>query len=123
MNFRYFDATPDGEDNEMNCVTRAISVASGIPYFGVRKLLEMTSKEYDCEELCVCCYHRLLEGILGYDVSYCRDGETVGDVARRYRNNVLLIRIDGHLTCSLYGTIIDIWDCSVKKVDCFWICR
>lgn len=121
--YRYFDITPNGESNEMNCVTRAMSVSIGIPYSSVQKLLKMTAEKFDCDALCVCCYHRLLEWLFDYDVHYCTTGETVGNIAKKYDKNILLIRIDGHLTCAIYGTVVDIWDCTREKVDCFWIVK
>ena len=36
---------------------------------------------------------------------------------------ILIIRIKGHLTCSIFGKIPDIWDCSNEIVDCFWVCN
>lgn len=33
----------------------------------------------------------------------------------------LIIRVDGHLTCSMYGVVTDIWDCSEEMVDRYWV--
>lgn len=35
--------------------------------------------------------------------------------------DALLIRVHGHLTCSINGIILDTWDCSNEKVDKLWI--
>lgn len=51
------------------------------------------------------------------------NGETVEDIAEKYPNDRVIIRIDSHLTCSIKGIIPDIWDCSDKLVDCFWIVK
>lgn len=96
-------------------------MASGIPYNAVNKLLQIVAKENDCDELCVCCYHHLLEDVLGYTVMFPKEHKRVEDVAKDYSNNVLIVRIDGHLTTCLYGVCVDIWDCTQEKVDCFWI--
>lgn len=104
-----------------DCVCRAISTATGLNYQGVENLLALTAKKHKCQKLCVCCYHYLLEDLLAYKVYYCDYTKTVKQVARQYYNNKLIIRTDGHLTCSLFGTVTDTWDCSKELVDCFWI--
>jgi hypothetical protein len=44
-------------------------------------------------------------------------------VAEMYPDEKILIRINAHLTSSVKGTILDIWDCSQKPVDCFWLVK
>ena len=39
----------------------------------------------------------------------------------RYPDRKLIIRVEGHLTCSLYGVVTDIWDCSEELVDRYWV--
>lgn len=118
--FYYHNVNPT-KSVEQDCVTRAISLASGIPYKAVSKLLQMTAKEHDCDALCVCCYHHLLEDTLGYRVKFTKKHKRVEDIAKEYKNNIVIVRIDGHLTACVYGTCVDIWDCTQEKVDCFWI--
>ena len=120
--YRYYNRNPDGMHLE-DCVCRAISTATGLNYGAVDKLLSLTAFCYGCDRLCVCCYHNLLEDILGYERHTCRDGETVGEIAKAYPNDKLLIRIEAHLTSSVKGTVYDIWDCSDKEVDCYWIVK
>ena len=84
-------------------------------------LLALTACSYDCDKLSVDCYHNLLDGTLCYKQRTCKHGENVGELAERYKGKRLIIRINGHLTCSLYGTIVDIWDCTEKTADVFWI--
>lgn len=119
-NYTYYNINPSKAE-EQDCVCRAISLATRIPYNTINKLLELTSKAEQCDKLCVCCYHTLLEDVFAYPVKFCVDGETVGDIAHLYSNNVVLVRINGHLTACLYGVCYDIWDCTKKKADCFWI--
>ena len=33
---------------------------------------------------------------------------------RRRDDEKLIIRVDGHLTCSIFGEVLDIWDCSER---------
>ena len=120
--YRYYNRNPDGRHLE-DCVCRAISTATGLNYKAVDKLLAMTASCFVCDKLCVCCYHNLLEDILGYKRYTCYNNETVEDIATRYPNDKVIIRIDAHLTSSIKGTIYDIWDCSQKEVDCYWIVK
>ena len=118
--YKYYNRNPN-RIRTKDCVCRAISTATGLYYDAVSNLLEMTAEQYDCEELCVCCYRNLLECVLCYpriDVDF---EKTVEDLASEYPNNKLIIRVDAHLTTSIYGTILDLWDCSDELVDCAWI--
>lgn len=120
--YKYYNRNPDGKHIE-DCVCRAISTATSLNYCAVNKLLDMTSLFYGCEKLCVCCYHNLLEKVLGYKRYTCYNSETVEDIAYKHPEEKVLIRIDAHLTSSIKGTIYDIWDCSQKEVDCYWIVK
>lgn len=100
------------------CLTALLAVlyfASGIPYNAVSKLLKATAQEHGCDELCVCCYHHLLEDTLGYRVIFPKGYKTVEKIAKEYSNNVVIVRIDGHLTTCRYGICEDIWDCTQNK--------
>lgn len=118
--FVYYNREPLGK-HKKDCVCRAISTATGLKYSAVERLLNLTSEFYQCEKLCLNCYHNLLEDLFGYPVIYCKKGEKVKDLAETYSNKRLIIRVKGHLTCSIMGNILDIWDCSDELVDCFWI--
>ena len=104
-----------------DCVCRAISTATGLHYEAVDKLLSLVAKDQQCEKLYLCCYDDLLEEILGYHRFECFFKQTVEEVAAQYPRNKLIIRVEGHLTCAINGTIMDIWNCSGEKVDRFWI--
>ena len=115
----HYNANPWGLDEE-DCVTRAISAALGIKYVSISNLLELIAEHFECDKLCMCCYHKLLDDIFGLEAEHCH-GELVGKIAERHPGNKLLIRIDGHLTCSMYGVVIDTWDCTDEIADCYWI--
>ena len=53
--FRYVNLNPNGEHRN-DCVTRAISLASGLDYSEVRRKLRYTSRLLDCIRLCWSCY-------------------------------------------------------------------
>ncbi len=119
-NYRFYNRRPDGKIEE-DCVCRAISTATRLRYSAVQKLLRISAGINKCDKLCVCCYKYLLEDILGYEPRYCRSEATVADIAAAYSERIVLIRIDGHLTCSAMGVILDIWDCTEEPADRYWI--
>lgn len=116
--YKYYNRNPDN-DTTTDCVCRAISTATGLNYEAVDELLNITSYLNSCEKLCLCCYHYLLENILKYKRYDC-SGYTVEDLARKYSRDTIIVRIEGHLTTIVKGTILDIWDCSNEFVDCYW---
>lgn len=48
---------------------------------------------------------------------------TVGMVAGEYPDKVLLITMDGHITCSIYGIIFDSFDCRKRIAEDAWIIK
>lgn len=120
--YQYYNRNPEGKEIE-DCVCRAISTATGLKYAAVENLLQLSADSYRCEKLCICCYPYLLENILCYPVYFCESGETVGEIAQKYSDSKVIIRISGHLSTALYGTILDIWNCSNKEVDCYWLVK
>ena len=104
-----------------DCVCKAISTATGLKYEAVDNLLDLTAEDNDCEKLCICCYNYLLSDILCYRRFDCDFKYTVSEIAAKYPRNKLIIRVDAHLTSSIFGTILDIWDCCNEYVDCYWI--
>ena len=115
----YFNVNPNGEHTG-DCVIRAIALALDLDYYEVLYLLDKTSNYFNCDMLVKDCYKKLLT-----DDFKCpmikTDNKTVAEVADDFKNNILILRIDGHLTCAKYGNIYDIWDCSNELVDIFWI--
>ena len=118
-NYMYYNRNP-WELNEEDCVCRALSAALNIEYVAVNNLLDLISEVNRCDKLCVCCYHRLLEEIFGLHPAN-GGGRTVGEVAEDHPGHKVIIRIEGHLTCSMYGVILDTWDCTDELADCYWV--
>lgn len=118
--FRYYNANPYRIEEE-DCVIRAIQLGLNLPYEVVNNLLTLSANYNQCDKLCVCCYHFLLEEIFCLPVRFCQNYETVGEIALMYPNNKCIIRIDGHLTCADNGVVNDLWDCTQRLVDCYWI--
>ena len=116
--FRYWNENPNGEKRN-DCVTRAITFASGMEYPEVRKMLYHSARLLKCPKLCPTCYSFAIQEVLGGVPTNC-NGMTVGEFADQNPNGTYLIRISGHLTCIVDNTIYDIWDCSSRFCDLAW---
>lgn len=116
--FKFCNVEPNQEKLQ-DCVIRAISLATGIRYDDVVKNLFSNGQQHSCDCINVSCYTKLIEN-LGY---YTRnvDNYTVGDLADMHPNKVILIRIQGHLTCAIDNCIYDLWDCRNKIATNYWI--
>lgn len=117
-NFRYFNVSPNGE-HKNDCVTRAISLASGMPYAETRKKLRSVATLFDCERICMSCYKHLIENVL-----YCKpldcDGMTVEEFADMHPYGVYLVRMNQHISCIIDNTIYDIFDCREHLLTNAW---
>lgn len=118
--FVYYNANPNHQ-HIGDCVIRAMSLALDLDYYEVIGLLYFNSDFFNCDMLVRECYEKVLEDQFGLDKVKVKTHKTVEEIAEEFSDNILLIRIKGHLTCSMYGRIYDIWDCSNEQVDCFWI--
>lgn len=119
VDYKFYNANPLGKI-ESDCVCRAICRAVQLPYEEIELKLELIAELFECEKLCVCCYHHLLEKVFGL-IQRVALGETVEELAFKFKDNVLLMRLDGHLTVAEFGTVYDLWDCRDEKVDVFWV--
>ena len=62
-------------------------------------------------------------GMSYYDV-ICKlklNGNTAREVASDFIDDIVILRMEGHLSVSVCGVIHDIWDCSDEIVTDFWI--
>lgn len=118
--FVYYNNNPYGLKEE-DCVTRAISLASGLDYFDVSKKLKLTSELLECEKLCVCCYDFLIEKVLMFSKVDCR-GMTVGEFAEYHLRGIYLLRMKEHITTLIDGKLYDLWDSSQRKLTHAWFC-
>ena len=119
MAFNYINLNPLSLEQE-DCVIRAISLASGYSYAEIQDKLYYMSQLLECDPLCVGCYQHLLDDIFKYDRVGGR-GLTVQEIADLYDDCILLVRIEGHLTCCVYGKINDTWDSGDYPVDIVWV--
>lgn len=117
--FIYYNHNPNGY-HIPDCVIRAISTATGLSYYDTIHKLKTNGNIFQCDELCKCCYEKLLDYDFGLP-HYKGNGESAATIAEDFPDNILLLRMSGHLSCSMFGNIVDIWDCSDEIITDFWI--
>lgn len=120
MGYKYYNTHPNGW-HIPDCVIRAITLAMNIPYFEVVKLLNSNADYFECDCLNKQCYEKLLDCDFNLAHYKCEKVKTANEVAEDFSDNILLLRMDGHLSCSIFGVIHDIWDCSDEIITDFWI--
>lgn len=116
--FRYVNVNPDNENID-DCVTRAISLASGYSYYDIQEKLYLTSLLFGCDRLNMCCYSNLIEKVFECEPVYC-NGLTVEEFCEEYPIGTYLVRINGHITTVSNGCIYDTWDCSDEICTNAW---
>lgn len=119
--FVYYNNNPYGIKEE-DCVTRSITLASGLDYFDVANKLQLTAELLGCEKLCVCCYDFLIEKVLLFPKVAIDRGMTVRDFAEQHPRGIYLLRMDGHITTLIDGILYDLWDSSKKEITHAWFC-
>ena len=119
--FRYFNINPNGEHRN-DCVTRAISLASKMPYSEARKKLRCVATLFDCSRICMSCYKHLIENVLYYKPLDC-DGMTVGEFADMHPKGIYLVRMNQHISTIIDNTIYDIFDCRNHIITNAWEAR
>ena len=117
--FKYHNENPQGY-HIPDCVIRAITLALNIPYNEVVSLLLKNGKYYSCDCLNKVCYEKLLDYDFGLP-HYFGNKKKAKDIAQEFSNDILILRMEGHLSCSIYGVIHDIWNCSYEEITDFWI--
>lgn len=104
-----------------DCVVRAIATATGDSWDNVYRYLSDIAQE---------------NGTMMDDRDFVRDylsynydkvpyihNMTVGEVSGKYQNNVVLITMNGHITCSRYGVIFDSFDPRERLAEDCWIVK
>lgn len=117
--FVYHNENPNGY-HIPDCVIRAITLTTGMPYYEVVRLLQRNGDFYDCDCLNKMCYEKLLDIDLKLP-HFISESKTAEEVANDFQDCILLLRMDGHLSCSIFGVIHDIWNCSDKIITDFWV--
>lgn len=116
--FEYLNINPDGEEIG-DCVTRAISLATGINYFDVAEDLILSADMLGCDALYLCCYTHLLDDIYNLPQVEC-EGYTVGEFANLHPEGTFIVRMGGHLSVIIDNCVYDIWDCRDELLTNVW---
>ena len=116
--FVYLNVNPDGL-TESDCVVRAITLASGLPYEEVEDKLWLTAELLNCDMLCRFCYKNFIENILKYP-EVETDDMTVDEFADAHPYGTYLVRVPNHLTVVVDNVIYDIWDCRDEISTIAW---
>ena len=102
---------------ENDCSVRAIATATGNTWDDTYKHLSNLAR---------------LQGTMMDDKDFIRNylderyeriydiPRTVGEVAGAYPDNILLITMSAHITCSKYGVIYDSFDCRDRITEYCW---
>lgn len=105
---------------ENDCTIRAISTATGNTWDDTYKHLSNIAR---------------LNGTMMDDREFIRDyldsrytrvddiPKYVGEVAGAYPDNILLITMNNHITTSVYGVILDSFDCRDRLAEYCWIVK
>jgi hypothetical protein len=116
--YQFLNLNPRGKREE-DCVCRAITFASGLPYEEVYQKLWLTADLYECDRLCKYCYSNFISNVLKYKEVNC-DRLTIGEFADKHPYGTYLIRVPNHLTVIQDGVLYDIWDCRSEICDTVW---
>lgn len=117
--FRYYNRDEDGVHRN-NCVTRAISLASGMSMGETRRKLRCVAILFDCApRICMSCYKHLIENVLYYKPLDC-DGMTVGEFADMHPQGTYLVRMDGHICVIIENCVNDTFDCRGHLLTNAW---
>lgn len=116
--FQYLNVNPNKE-RKNDCVTRAISLGSNLPYDIIRKKLYFTAKLLNCPKLCPTCYCFLIHDVLGGVPKNCNN-MTVEQFADNYPKGTFLVRMNGHISTVIDNCIYDIFDCRKHLLTNAW---
>ena len=116
MGYRFYNANVLGK-YENDCTIRAISFATGKSWDETYERLSDIAQ---------------YEGTMMDDRNFIRKylnnkyrrlpikADTVGEIAAEYPDNILLITMNGHITCCIDGVLYDTFDCRNRVMWCAW---
>lgn len=119
MGYKFYNANVLGK-YENDCTVRAISFATGKSWDETYERLSDIAQ---------------YEGTMMDDRNFIRKYldtkyrrlpiklDTVGEIAAEYPDNILLITMRGHITCSKYGVIYDSFDPRERIVEDAWLVK
>lgn len=115
--YKYYNANALNKF-ENDCVVRSISVATNktwdYVYEHLSDIAQCEGTMMDDKRFVINYLDKRYERI--YNLP-----KTVGEVSANYPNNIILITMKGHITCSKYGVIYDSFDCRDRIAEFAWI--
>nr|DAE47533.1 MAG TPA: hypothetical protein [Caudoviricetes sp.] len=117
--FRYYNRNPKGLTRQNDCVCRAISTATDLPYEVVLANLRKTAELFECDRYLMCCYKTYLQRVLNATPVYCHN-ISVGEFADTHPFGRFVVRTYGHLTTVINDTVLDIFDCRNEQATNAW---
>ena len=103
-----------------DCSIRSLSLATGNSwddtYQHMSNIARLQGTMMDDREFLIKYLDERYERVSTYNLS-------VGEVSAKYNDNVILITMTGHITCSRYGVIYDSLDCRERKAEYCWIIK
>ena len=115
--YKFYNANALGNFVD-DCVIRAISIAENETWdYTYNKLSDLAQEKGTMMD-----DSKFVQWYL--DTHYERldeYGMSVGQLAGEYPDKVLLITMKGHITCSMFGIILDSFDCRKRRVEYAWI--
>lgn len=106
--FKYLNVNPNGDITD-DCVTRAITLGTGIPYKKVAEKLRLVAQLFECDKLCIGCYSHLLDNVFKFK-KVDADGMYPAEFADLHPYGIYLLRMNGHIITIIDGVIYDIFD-------------
>ena len=114
--YRYYNA--NSKNNFIDdCVIRSISLAEGKTWDETYERLSTLARKEGLLFSSV----PFVEGYL--DSKYkrvCHTGKTVGEFVDEHPDDIYLITMNNHITCSFYGIVVDTFDCTDRFMKCAW---
>ena len=120
--FCYYNRNDDPTLHRNDCVTRAISLASGLPYSTIRRKLRNTARLLDCCRICMSCYSFFIEEVLLGKRINC-DNMTVEEFADLHPKGTYLVRMQGHISVIIDNCVYDTFDCRKHLLTNCWEIR
>ena len=116
MRYFYYNPNPKGLLTD-DCVCRSISVAEGITWEECHKKLSILSRQ---------------EGMILNDVDFVEDyldkrynricyyDMTVEEFCKIAPKGHFVATMNGHITAIIDNVIVDVFDCSKRRIKCCW---
>lgn len=119
MAYKYFNDNPLNKDTQ-DCTIRSISVAINKSWDYVYDMLSDLAQEQGMMQ-------DDREFIINFlDSNFERvptNGLTVSEIVNEYSGNIILVTMEGHITCAKYGTIYDTFNPSNRVAEYCWIVK